>query len=521
MSISVVYIGSSSACFELAGSNPYYAPEPFQVFLNEDLKFECDTNVFSLFDLKPQQRYLLKAVFSDRVEELEFETAYESCCLNVKDFGACGDGVHDDTSAIRMAVSYMPPKGRLLFPEGTYLTRPIVLKSHMTLDLQENATILGWRNREDYPICPGVLQDEFGREVYFGGFEGYAIPMYESLITGQYIEDVAIVGKGAVNGSGEEGGFWKGFREFPAARPRLMFFNRCKDVTLHGVLACNSPSWNLHPYYSENVRILDVKVQAPKVSPNTDAIDPESCDYVDIIGCRFSVGDDCIAIKSSKIELGQKLNKPADHHTIRNCLMEFGHGAVTLGSEIGAGVTNLSVSQCYFKKTDRGLRIKSRRGRGKNCYLNDVLFENIRMDGVLTPIAVNMWYNACDPDSESEYVWSRKALPVDERTPRMGSFCFRNLVCTDAEVAACYIDGLPESPIEKVVIEHVSISFAEDAKPGVPIMENFAKKRCRLGLYLDNVRHISVKDVSLQGVEGEALLTQHCETLETEDIRKG
>ena len=71
------------------------------------------------------------------------------------------------------------------------------------------------------------------------------------------------------------------------------------------------------------------------------------------------------------------------------------------------------------------------------------------------------------------------------------------------------------------MIEHVSISFAEDAKPGVPIMENFAKKRCRLGLYLDNVRHISVKDVSLQGVEGEALLTQHCETLETEDIRKG
>jgi hypothetical protein len=143
------------------------------------------------------------------------------------------------------------------------------------------------------------------------------------------------------------------------------------------------------------------------------------------------------------------------------------------------------------------------------------------MDGVLTPIAINLWYNCCDPDRESEYVWSREHLPVDERTPRMGSFCFRDLNCTGAQVAACYIDGLPEAPIEEVTLERVSVSFAEDAKPGIPIMENFAKKRCCLGLYLDNVRKIKIRDVQLEGVVGDKLIADHYESLEQSGFCEG
>ena len=140
------------------------------------------------------------------------------------------------------------------------------------------------------------------------------------------------------------------------------------------------------------------------------------------------------------------------------------------------------------------------------------------MEGVLTPIVINLWYNCCDPDRESEYVWSREHLPVDERTPRMGRFRFENMDCTGAEVAACYIDGLPEAPIEEVVLENVRISFSLDAQPGVPMMENFAKKRCRLGLYLDNVRHIRIRDVKLENEIGDKLIADHYETLETEDF---
>ena len=518
--LQILYLGATSVCFELQNEAPYYAPEPFTVLLDGEKQFDCETNVFSLFGLEPDSEHTLKLCFGQMEESLRFRTKTESCALDVHAFGAVGDGEHDDTLAIQTALDYLPAGGRLYFPAGIYLTRPLVLKSHTTLELGAGAVLMGSPKREDWPIVPGSVQALDGSEFYFGGFEGQTMTMYQSLLTAQYAEDIAIVGPGRVDGNAQNSDFWVNFRSFPAARPRLMFFNRCKNVTVHGVHACNSPSWQIHPHYSEQIGLYDMLISAPKNSPNTDAIDPESCDGVEIIGCRFSVGDDCIAIKSGKIELGRKLNRPADHHSIRNCLMDFGHGAVTLGSEIGAGVRNLSVSQCYFRGTDRGLRIKSRRGRGENCRIDAVSFENIRMEGVLTPIAINLWYNCCDPDRESEYVWSREHLPVDERTPHMGSFRFSRITCTDAEVAACYIDGLPEAPIEEVVLEDLSIGFAENARPGVPIMENFAKERCRLGLYLDNVRHVRVKNVQLSGVVGEKLIVNHCETLEKVDFRE-
>ncbi len=509
-----IYTGASSACFELVNDRPYYAPAEFRVYLNGEKCSETSSNVFSVYSLNPDTEYDLRIKGEGIEGELRFRTAGESCALDVHAFGAVGDGVHDDTEAIQTAVNYLPPEGRLLFPAGQYLSRPISLKSHITLELCEGAVLLGWPERKDYPIIPGFVHALNGEEVHFGTWEGNAVPMYQALLSAAYAEDITIVGPGTVDGNAQNTDFWTNFTNFPTGRPRLLFFNRCTGVTVHGIHACNSASWQIHPYFSKNLGFYDVFVSAPKISPNTDALDPESCSNVEIIGCRFAVGDDCIAIKSGKIELGKKFNQPADRHTIRNCLMQEGHGAITLGSEIGAGVQNLSVSQCLFRGTDRGLRIKSRRGRGKNCRIDGVSFDNIRMEKVLTPVVINLWYNCCDPDRESEYVWSREHLPVDDRTPYMGSFRFSRIRCTDAEIAACYIDGLPEAPIHDVTFEDVSIGFSPDARPGIPMMENFAKTRCRLGLYLDNVKHITLKNVRLQGVDGEALIADHYEELD-------
>lgn len=512
--LNCLYISSTSACFELANDRPYYAPEAYTVLLNGERVREGDTNVFSLFGLKPDTEYEV-SLSGGAEETLSFRTKSERCALDVKAFGAKGDGVTDDTVAIQTAIRFLPEGGRLHFPAGIYLTFPLALKSHITLELAEGATLLGSTEREKYPIVPGTVPDlNGGEELHFAGFEGIAGAMYQSLITAEYAEDITLIGPGTVDGNAQNGDWWQKVNDLPAYRPRLCFFNRCKDIVMHGVHAQNSPSWQLHPYFSDHLAFYDVSVAAPKVSPNTDALDPESCDDVTIVGCKFTVGDDCVAIKSGKIELGEKFNKSADHHTIRNCLMAFGHGAVVLGSEIGAGVKNLSVSQCYFQGTDRGLRIKSRRGRGKNCIIDNVLFENIIMDGVLTPIVINLFYNCCDPDRFTEYVWSREHLPVDDRTPHMGRFHFKDMVCTGAQVAACYIDGLPESPIDEVEFENVSISFAEEAQSGVPAMQNFAEKRCKLGLYLDNVRSIKVRDVKLDGVVGDKLIAGHYETID-------
>ncbi len=513
-----LFISSVSACFEIQNNHPYYSEVPYRVCLDGQEALQKNSNVFSLYELKPETEYTLTLQYqNDAVpaETLVFTTPKAPVTINVKAFGAVGDGVHDDTQAIQTAIHFLPRNACLFFPAGTYAIAPIALKSHMTLYLEKGATLLGTTDRSRYPVIPGTAEDlSGGEDVQLGTFEGNAVPMYQALIMAAYAEDITIIGPGTIDGNAQNSDFWKVFKTLSVARPRLLFFNRCQNITVHGITACNSASWQLHPYYSDHLSFLDVFVQAPSNSPNTDALDPEACDDVRIIGCRFSVGDDCIAIKSSKIELGSHFKKAASNHVIRNCLMDFGHGGVTLGSEIGAGVKNLLVTQCYFRGTDRGLRIKTRRGRGKDCTIDNVVFDNIRMDGVKTPIVINMWYNRCDPDGETEYVWSRQALPVDERTPHLGFFSFRNLNCTDAEAAACYIDALPEAPIDEVDFENVSVKFSENARPDYPAMMNFEKTYCRLGLYLDNVRKIRLNNVTLEGVEGDDLVIAHCDDLQ-------
>ncbi len=516
----MILCGASAACFELENELPFSAPQPYELWLNGTFLREDSTNVFSLFGLSPATDYSLQIRTGGKTEEIRFTTHTETCAWNVKTFGAAGDGETDDTAAIQRAILMLPAGGRLVFPAGTYRTGPIFLKSHMAMELREGARLLGRTEKEAYPVLPETVVDEHtGRETVISAFEGLPRPMYASLITAEYCEDIALIGPGCIDGDAQHGTWWQTYREDPVARPRLCFFNHCRDVVMHGIRACNSASWQLHPYYSENLGFYDVSVEAPKDSPNTDALDPESCCGVYIIGCRFSVGDDCIAIKSGKLEQARRDLKPASRHTIRNCLMAYGHGAVVLGSEISSGVQELTVTQCLFRQTDRGLRIKTRRGRGDTCFIDGVVFENIRMEGVLTPIVVNMYYRCVDPDGDSDYVQGREPLPVDERTPHLGHFTFRNMVCEGTEVAACYVDGLPEMPVDAVTLEHIRIAFREDAKPGTPSMFTNAPKVCRMGLYFNQVKEVVLRDVELSGAEGEPVIAQGVERLAKEDFR--
>ena len=125
----------------------------------------------------------------------------------------------------------------------------------------------------------------------------------------------------------------------------------------------------------------------------------------------------------------------------------------------------------------------------------------------MTPIVMNMWYRCVDPDGDSEYVQGRALLPVDERTPRLGRFRFSNMDCVDAQAAACYCDGLPEMPIDEVTFENVRVAFADDARPAVPSMFTNAPERCRLGLYFENVRRVVLRNVDIEGQDGEPVVT--------------
>ena len=512
-SLNVLLVTCSSVALEWQNDSAYYSPKPYTVFLDGKEVLKSNTNVFSLFNLIPDCEYTLTTDMTNEI--ITFRTLKASTSVSVLDFGARANGKDEDTVAIQTAIHCLPKDARLVFPTGTYLTAPLCLKSHITLEFQEGATLLGVSERKKYPVIPGEISDLVrGETIHFGTWEGEAVPMHQSLLFAEYAEDITIIGQGVIDGNGQNSLWWSERKNYPIARPRLVFFNRCDKIIMHGITLQNSPSWSLHPYFSSNIDILGLKVFAPNDSPNTDAIDPESCDGVNIIGCQLSVGDDCIAIKSGKIEIAKRFERSASRHTIRNCLMQHGHGAITLGSEMAGGVNKLCVSQCRFENTDRGLRIKSRRGRGKLAVIDGVVFENLLMDGVKTPIVMNMWYNCCDPDRDSEYVWSREYLPVDDLTPYLGEFTFKNMQCLNCEAAACYCDGLPEMPIKSITLQNIYFNYCENAKPSKPAMRAFIEDFCKCGMYFDNVVHLTLDNVILEGAIGDPLIAKHVGTIE-------
>ncbi len=505
--IKLLFVSSCSACFEWDNDLSYYC-DNFVVTLNGVAVKEGNTNVFSLFGLSPDTDYVLGVSGYDFT--LPFKTESETVCVSAYSFGAKGDGVTEDTAFLQTAINCLPKGGRLQLKKGVYLTAPLTLKSDITLELCEGAVILGVTDEARYPIIPGEVKDEYlDNYLQCGSWEGIPQSMHQALIFGAHAENVNIVGEGVIDGNAQNSSWWINVKARKIGRPRLVFLNDCKNITFHGITGQNAASWQFHPYFSEDISFYGITVNAPKVSPNTDGLDPESCDKVNIIGCHFSVGDDCIAIKSGKSYIAKKYKRPANNHVIRNCLMENGHGAITLGSEMSAGVKNLTVNRCLFVQTDRGLRIKTRRGRGKYAVIDGVVFENIKMENVLTPIVINMYYYCCDPDRYSEYVWSREKLPVDDGTPYLGSFCFKNMVCDNCHVAAAYIDGLPEQPIKEVTVENLTFNFAENPKSGVPSMATGVKKCCKKGMYLNNVKTLTVKNIVFSGVSGEEIIAEN------------
>ena len=503
-----LFKSSTSACFELENTNPYYAPDKYQVIVNGTKTDKVwESNVFSLFNLQPDTDYVIGTTLDSAT--LTVHTDKESGTVNVKDLGAKGDGKTEDTYYVQMAIDSCPKGGRVIIPEGSYYVRPIVLKSDITIEIQKGGELLGDIVEEHYPYVPAKIEHDDGTKEILATWEGNPYTCHQSFVSAYKQSNIKIVGEGAINGNADHSTWWATPKGRAVARPRLVTLNKCENVVFHGVTCKNSAAWNLHPFFSKNLGFYDIRVQNPYTGPNTDGLDPESCDNVEIIGSVFSVGDDCVALKAGKLYMGAKYKTPANHHTIRNNLFQDGHGAIVLGSEISGGVKNLSVCQCVFKHTDRGLRIKTRRGRGKDSIIDGVVFENIKMINVITPFVINMYY-FCDPDGHTEYVWSREKHPVGDDTPYLGKFLFKNIECTDCECMCAYFDGLVEQPVKEVVIENVSFSFKQDAKPFKPAMLEFVRDYCKEGIYIDNVENVVLKNVTFDGVEGEHIIQKNC-----------
>lgn len=509
----------TALALELANGHCFRSPAPHRVRLNSVEVLVTDRNSFTLRGLKSDTAYPVEVESGGQTYSLTARTKPLTAALDPRAFGAKGDGVSDDTRALQAALSACPPDGLVRLDSGDFVSGPLFLKSHTRLEITRGSSLLGLRDIDAWPLLPGILPGSDGQPVFLGSWEGEPVTCHAALLNILSAEDVMIYGEGTIDGRAGFDTWWSGDRIAHEKRPergalpggtalgwrsRLIYAIDSHNLTFEGVTLTGSPSWTLHPLCCTDVRAVNLSITAPADSPNTDGLNPESCTGVTITGVHFTVGDDCIALKSGKISMARLALRPTRDVTIANCHMQDGHGAVVIGSEMASGVYDVRVRDCLFTGTDRGLRIKTRRGRGKDAIVRNIHFDNIRMENVGTPFVINSFY-WCDPDGKTDYVGSTEPLPVDDGTPSLGGFTLTRIHCTGVRLAATWLLGLPERPIDGISIDDFSVCYAADVTPEAPDMAASIPAVARQGIYIRNARHVRLDHIDIEGQDGEIL----------------
>ncbi len=437
--------------------------------------------------------------------------AYGQQFINVMDLGAKNDSTGMNTDVIRKAIDQAARKGggTVYFPAGKYITGPIHMKSNITLHIDAGAELHFSDNFDHY--LPMVESR----------WEGTEVTNFSPFIYGKDLKNIAIVGRGTIDGHGKkwwafsevevkkltEDSKWQkefkklnknvlapdlpGWVERGFLRPPFIQFLRSSNVQIKDITIQNSPFWTINPQYCDNVTIDGITINNPP-SPNTDGINPESCRNVHIANSHISVGDDCITIKSGKDRSGRKVDVPAENYTITNCTMLKGHGGVVIGSEMSGGVKNIVISNCIFDGTDRGIRLKTARGRGgvvENIRVSNIVMRNIRDQAIV----LDMRY----AKSEEE--------PVSERTPQFKNIFISNMAGSTNRVAR--IAGLEEMPVENISFANINM----EANSG--ILVEYAKKVNLTNIQIDvkNTASVEARNVEFLDIQKLQNYIQHAD----------
>ncbi|WP_049724055.1 glycoside hydrolase family 28 protein [Gilvimarinus polysaccharolyticus] len=339
--------------------------------------------------------------------------------FTITDFGAVGDNTTDCSQAFTLAITacHNAGGGRVVVPQGTFLSGPIHLKSNVNLHVSQGATIAFHTDPKRY------LPEVFTR------WEGVEFMGYSPLIYAYEQNNIAVTGKGILDGRANETTWWpwKGNQEwgkpgFPSQeqgrnllfadaeagvppedrhygegyyfRPPFVQPYRCHNILIEDVTIVAAPFWLLNPVLCENVTVRGVTLKS--LGPNSDGCDPESCKNILIENCHFDTGDDCIAIKSGRNADGRRINTPTENVVIRNCEMLAGHGGVVIGSEISGGVRYVFAEKNTMSSPDleRGFRIKTNSIRGG--VLEHLYMRNCSIGTVQNAIVINFHYEEGD-----------------------------------------------------------------------------------------------------------------------------
>lgn len=454
---------------------------------------------------------------------------FENKEYNILNFGAKSSLEFNNKMAIQKAIDTCSQNGggRVIIPNGYFLSGPIELKSNVNLHLNHNAFLQFTKSKEEYPLI-------------WTDYEGQKRIRAISPISAEHQSNIAITGHGVIDGNGflwrgikrfkltdkefqrclqkspyfqdtKEGGIWYptqtvyegvkvgepdyadpnalelASKYYDLYRPVLLSLKHCDKVLIEDITIQNSPAWNIHPWFCTNFTLKNAKVRNKFSAQNGDGLDLESCQNCEIVGTIFEVGDDGICIKSGKNKEARKTSGPCQNIWIHDCKVFDAHGGFVVGSEMSRGVRNLLVENCTFIGTDIGIRFKSAIGRGG--VVENIIIRNIHMANIIEEAFIfTMGYVLRNLETEKT---DKIESQLREDLPEFKNIMMENICCNQAKVGI-KIEGLETLPIHHLYFKNIEI-FAEKA------------------LVIKNANQIHLDDVMIETPQGRQ---NYCEVLE-------
>lgn len=391
--------------------------------------------------------------------------AKSAVSLNVKDYGASGDGKAKDTDAIQQTIERCAVLGggEAVVPAGDYLTGALTLRSGVVLRVEEGATLNGSPDMKDYPLAQVR-------------WEGHWMKGYSAFISAWDAEDTGIMGPGRIVGSPAVVGRLE--RPSGLRLPALLEFVNCRNVRVENCFTQNYGMWSIHPTYSDHVTFKNVVVKS-----GADGIDVDSCRHVTIEGCDFDTTDDCISLKSGRGIEGFTIARATEDVRISNCtFVDKVWACIGIGSETSGGIREVHVDHCKCLGAGTfAIYIKSRPGRG--AFIENIFMSDLEVSGAKTGFLRFNILNSGIADAPN-------LVPGDEGIPAIRNFEFRNIKVTDVPELVQGVDIHPHRPLDGFVLENVTGT-------------------CRRGISLANIRNAHLSGIEVTGLSGPLLLTSH------------
>lgn len=412
----------------------------------------------------------------------------EALFLNVKDYGAKGDGITIDTKSLQAAIEECSLKGgTVYFPPGKYLAGTLILKSNVDIYLANGAIILGSPNIKDYKDI----------EIEFKSYNN--IFLRHSLLFAQKAENISIRGEGIIDG---QGGYFEVNTKIKPDRyknrPFIIRFVECKNVRIENITMMNSAMWMQHYLACEDLIIHGIKV-INHANQNNDMIDIDGCKNVVISDCIGDSDDDGITLKSTS-------NRITENVVISNCVVSSHCNAIKLGTESSGGFRNITISNIVVKPSKDTTPIFGYRYGISGItltivdggILDGVSVSNLVIEGTQVPIFLRL---------------GNRARKYYEEQPKPPVGIFRdvricNVIAREVQSPiGCSFTGIPNHYLQNIYLENISIEFPggirnDSINKIIPELEDHYPESTMWGIlpsYGFFIRH--VKNISLNNIE--------------------